>query len=144
MNTIQSLGHQIVPPVYAAAEPSNQVAANAFEHIAGMITEGLSENGPFDGLHVDLHGAMVYEDFQSWRDPRSCRASMPHPAGEFPIVTSLDLDRDNITRESFDLASVMIGYRTYPHVDRCNSAWSAATHRGQPHRDVLLVRKKSI
>ena len=114
MNTIESLGHQIVPLVYAAAEPSNQVTASAFEHIAGMITAGLSENGPFDGLYLDLHGAMVYEDFNDGETEILRRAR--EIAGDIPIVTSLDLHA-NITRESFDLASVMVGYRTYPHVD---------------------------
>ena len=114
INTIETLGHQIAPLVYAAAEPSNQVAASAFEHIAGMITAGLSGKGPFDGLYLDLHGAMVFEDFNDGETEILRRAR--EIAGDIPIVTSLDLHA-NITRESFDLASVMIGYQSYPHVD---------------------------
>jgi microcystin degradation protein MlrC len=114
INTIELLGHQVVPLVYAAAEPSNQVASSAFEHISGMITVGLLEKGQFDGLYLDLHGAMVYEGFKDGETEilRRARAIV----GGIPVVTSLDLHA-NITRESFEMASVMIGYRTYPHVD---------------------------
>jgi len=114
INRIESLGHHIVPLIYAAAEPSNQVAENAFEHITGLITTGLSERGLFDGLYLDLHGAMVYEGFNDGETEILRRARSI--VGDIPIVTSLDLHA-NITRESFNLASVMVGYRTYPHID---------------------------
>ncbi len=108
------LGHEIVPLVFAAAEPANQVTEEAFETIMGMISEGLKEKGPFDGLYLDLHGAMVAENFIDGETKilRICRDII----GDIPITVSLDL-HGNISRESFDLASVMIGYRTYPHTD---------------------------
>ena len=114
INQAEALGYEIVPMVYAAAEPSNQVARDAFDRILGAITAGLSEKGPFDGLFLDLHGAMVYEDFNDGETEilRRCRAIL----GDVPIAVALDL-HGNITRESFELASVMIGYRTYPHID---------------------------
>jgi microcystin degradation protein MlrC len=114
INRAESLGHVIVPLVFAAAEPANQVARDAFETIMRMIIEGLKEKGPFDGLYLDLHGAMVVEDFVDGETEilQICRDIV----GDIPITVSLDL-HGNISRESFDLASVMIGYRTYPHTD---------------------------
>jgi microcystin degradation protein MlrC len=114
INRAEALGHEIVPLTFAAAEPANQVTKEAFETIMGMISEGLKEKGPFDGLYLDLHGAMVVENFIDGETEilRICRDIV----GELPITVSLDL-HGNITRESFDLASVMISYRTYPHTD---------------------------
>jgi microcystin degradation protein MlrC len=114
LNKAESLGHQITPIIYAAAEPSNQVTENAFERIMSLITSTLSEKGPFDGLFLDLHGAMVYENYHDGETEilRRVRAIV----GDIPIVVSLDL-HGNITRETFDLASMMVGYRTYPHTD---------------------------
>src|SRR5581483_3247063 len=37
-------------------------------------------------------------------------------AGEIPIVASLDLHA-NLSQETVQRASVLVGYRTYPHVD---------------------------
>lgn len=110
----EALGHKIVPLVFAAAEPANQVVRDAFETIMGMISEGLKENGPFDGLYLDLHGAMVVEEFIDGETEilKRCREIV----GDILVTVSLDL-HGNISRESFDLASVMIGYRTYPHTD---------------------------
>ncbi len=114
INKAETLGHEIIPLVWAAAEPSNQVTANAFERIMGLIATGLSEKGPFEGLYLDLHGAMVYEDYNDGETEilRRARALV----GDIPIVVSLDL-HGNITRKSFEMASIMVGYRTYPHVD---------------------------
>lgn len=114
INRAEALGHEIIPLVFAAAEPANQVTANAFETIMGWISEGLKAKGPFDGLYLDLHGAMVVEDFIDGETEilRRCRGIV----GNIPITVSLDL-HGNISRESFELASVMIGYRTYPHID---------------------------
>jgi microcystin degradation protein MlrC len=114
INQAESLSHEIIPLVYAAAEPSNQVTKSAFEHIMGLIMQGLSEKGLFDGLYLDLHGAMVYENYNDGETEilRRVRTMV----GDIPIVVSLDL-HGNISRESFDSASMMIGYRTYPHTD---------------------------
>jgi microcystin degradation protein MlrC len=114
LNKAESLGHNITPIIYAAAEPSNQVTESAFERIMGVIALSLSNKGPFDGLFLDLHGAMVYENYQDGETEILRRVRKI--VGDIPIVVSLDL-HGNITRETFDLASILVGYRTYPHTD---------------------------
>jgi microcystin degradation protein MlrC len=109
-----ALGHQVVPLVWAQAEPSGTVSDEAFERITGMILEELRAKGPFDGVYLDLHGAMVtqsYEDAET-EIGRRVRSVI----GDIPLVASLDL-HGNITRECVDVFSALIGYRTYPHVD---------------------------
>ena len=114
LNQAEAQGHEIVPILYAAAEPSNQVSADAFNKIMDKISAGLQANGSFDGLFLDLHGAMVYEEFNDGETEilRRCRGIV----GDIPVVVALDL-HGNISSESFELASVMVGYRTYPHID---------------------------
>ncbi len=108
------MGHEVVPILFTSAQPSGTVTDDAFERITGMITSGLAENGPFDGVYLDLHGAMVT---QSLEDPeteigRRVRAVI----GDIPLVASLDL-HGNITQECVDVFSGLVGYRTYPHID---------------------------
>jgi microcystin degradation protein MlrC len=128
INTAEALGHQIVPILWTAAEPANQVTAAAFERIMGQIAAGLVEanrDQPLDGVYLDLHGAMVTQDFIDGETEilRRARAILDRNDGAEgdapvvpPIVVSLDL-HGNITRQSFEMATAMVGYRTYPHTD---------------------------
>lgn len=116
-------GHEVVPLVWTDAEPANQVTAEAFERIMGLIAAGLSDQMPLDGLFLELHGAMVTEDFVDGETEiiRRARAIV----GDIPIVVTLDL-HGNITPRSIELADGMIGYRTYPHIDLYETGQRAA------------------
>ena len=109
-----SLGLECVPLLWAEAEPSDKMSAGTFDKLMTMFEDEFRASAPFDGVFLDLHGAMIYGDHQDGETEilRRLRAIV----GDVPIVTALDL-HGNIARESFELASAMIGYRTYPHVD---------------------------
>ncbi|MEM5773997.1 MAG: M81 family metallopeptidase, partial [Anaerolineaceae bacterium] len=106
--------HEVYPILLTAAEPSGMIPAEVFDHIAEKIAQGIRQNGPFDGVFLDLHGAMVFGDFQDGEEELVRRVRQA--AGNIPIVTSFDL-HGNITSGCFDLADGMVGCRTYPHVD---------------------------
>ncbi len=105
---------QVVPLVWAGAEPSAPVSQEVFDHLVGMILEELAKNQPYNGLFLDLHGAMVYGDLQDGETEILRRVR--RVVGGLPIVVSLDL-HGNIAPESFELATALVGYRSYPHVD---------------------------
>jgi len=107
-------GYDTVPLMWAGAEPSRPLKADDFDHLVSLMTDALEKNIPYDGLFLDLHGAMVYGDLQDGEEEilRQVRGVV----GNIPIVVSLDL-HGNISPRSFELATVMIGYRTYPHID---------------------------
>ncbi|MCL4562738.1 MAG: M81 family metallopeptidase, partial [Chloroflexi bacterium] len=123
LDVADPLGYEIVPLTWACAEPAGQVTANAFEKIMGLIAAGLSDQGPFDGVFLDLHGAMVFEGFHDGETEilRRVRAIV----GDIPIVAALDL-HGNIALPSVEYASVLIGYRTYPHIDLFETGQRAA------------------
>jgi microcystin degradation protein MlrC len=108
------LGHEVVPLVWAQTQPSGTVSDDAFEQITRMILDGLSGNGPFDGVYLDLHGAMVTQSYEDAETEIGRRVRSV--VGDIPLVASLDL-HGNITRECVEVFSGLIGYRTYPHVD---------------------------
>ena len=66
-------GAEIVMPIAAGAPPSRRVDNDAYEHIAGKICDVVRAGG-FDGIMLDLHGAMVTEAHEVGR-----RAPTPHP-----------------------------------------------------------------
>src|SRR5213595_1157671 len=109
---------EIVLPLAAGAPPSRPVEDAAFEHMAGVICDAVAKGG-YDGMFLDLHGAMVTESFEDGEGEllRRIRAIDPRT----PIAVSLDMHA-NLYDAVIDNATVVTGYRTYPHVDTYDTA----------------------
>src|SRR5262249_1929625 len=108
----------VVLPIAAGAPPSSPVEDAAFEHIADAICNAVKHGG-FDGIMLDLHGAMVTESYEDGEGELLRRIRAIDPAT--PIAVSLDMHA-NIYDAIIDNATVVTGYRTYPHVDTYDTA----------------------
>lgn len=117
-------GWAVVPILRASAVPSAHVTQDAFERIATEIVEGIVASLPLDGIYLDLHGAMVCEHVDDGEGEllARIRAAVGY---DIPIAVSLDL-HGNMTGQSMKDANVMVGYRTYPHVDMALTGYRAA------------------
>ncbi|KIL40333.1 MlrC C-terminus family protein [Gordoniibacillus kamchatkensis] len=128
----RELGIELIPGLYAAATPSGMVAAGAMETLMGEVLRSVDRTA--DAVIVIMHGAMVAEH-------------IPDVEGEFlerlrgmvgyglPVAMTLDL-HGNISRRMVELADIIVGYDTYPHVDMFERAEEALellwrTARGQ-------------
>jgi microcystin degradation protein MlrC len=111
-------GAEVVLPIAAGAPPSRPVDDAAFEHIAGIICEAVSKGG-YDGIMLDLHGAMVTESREDGEGELLRRIRAIDPAT--PIAVSLDMHA-NLYDAIIDNATVVTGYRTYPHIDTYDTA----------------------
>jgi microcystin degradation protein MlrC len=117
-------GHELVPTAWAGTSPSAHVTRDAFERIAGMITDDLRAAGKVDAVYLDLHGAMVTEHLLDGEGELLARVRALVGAGT-PVVVSLDLHA-NVTRRMVDLADVLVAYRTYPHIDMAETGGRTA------------------
>src|SRR5437764_775237 len=108
----------IVLPIAASAPPSRPVEDAAYEHMAGIICDAVAKGG-YDGMFLDLHGAMVTESFEDGEGEllRRIRAIDP----KTPIAVSLDMHA-NLYDAIIENATVVTGYRTYPHIDTYDTA----------------------
>ena len=124
LDALHAAGHETVGLVWAAASPSDRVTADAFERIAGGMIDRLKAALPVDGIYLDLHGAMVSEEFDDGEGEllRRLRALL---GPRIPIAASLDLHA-NVTRQMVALADALAIYRTYPHVDMAETGARAA------------------
>ena len=121
---LHALGHRTVGLAWAAASPSAHVTRDAYERIAGETMRRLQADGPFDGVYLDLHGAMVTEHFDDGEGELLARVR--RVVGErVPVVVSLDLHA-NVTRAMVRHADGMVAYRTYPHIDMAETGARAA------------------
>jgi microcystin degradation protein MlrC len=105
----------LVPIVWASAEPCSYVSDDAFDRIAGMICDGVAGAGRLDGIYLDLHGAMVTASHEDGEGELLSRLRRLVGA-DLPIVASLDMHA-NVTRAMVELSDALAIYRTYPHVD---------------------------
>lgn len=128
--------HELVPLLWTSGGAGGMVTREAFERIACSIVGLLSQQMPVDAVYLDLHGAMVTEDFEDAEGEllRRVRAAV---GDAVPIVVSLDYHA-NVTPQMVMLSDSMVGYRTYPHVDRVETGQYAAVateallKRGRP------------
>jgi microcystin degradation protein MlrC len=116
---IEALDHFTHALTWAAAAPSDVVTEHAFEHIAGLILDGLQSAPPFDAVYLCLHGAMVTEHLEDGEGEllRRVRALI---GPQKPLIASLDL-HSNTTPLMMSESDLLVAYRTYPHVDMADT-----------------------
>ena len=124
IEALHAAGHRTVGLVWGAASPSAQVTRDAFERIAGNLTDRLAAALPVDGVYLDLHGAMVTEHLDDGEGELLARVRRI-VGPRVPVVASLDLHA-NVTRAMMAHADGFDAYRTYPHVDMAATGARAA------------------
>ncbi len=115
---------EIVPILWASAEPGNLVQTEAFETISGKILDGLAAAMPFDGAYFDLHGAMITEEHEDGEGELLSRVRNLL-GSDVPVAISLDLHA-NLTPEMATHADATTIFRTYPHLDMAETGARAA------------------
>ena len=111
---------EVVIPVAAGAAPSGPVAREAYEYMCERIVAAATD---CDAMLLDLHGAMVTEDFDDGEGELLTRIRRVAPS--LPIAVSLDMHA-NLTEAMVTQADIICGYHTYPHVDMDQTAARAA------------------
>ena len=119
-------GHRLLPTTWGSASPSSYVTEHAYEHIAGLILDGLRAARPFDAVCLCLHGAMVAEHLEDGEGELLRRVRILVGA-DIPVVASLDF-HSNTTPAMMEYADALVGYRTYPHIDMADTGRRTAAH----------------
>lgn len=137
------IGWEVVPILAAHANPGGPVTPAAFREIIGEITHRLAGNGPFDGVFIALHGAMVTTSDQDG-ESRILRELRAVIGSKIPVAVTLDLHA-NIFDELAQLVQIAVSYRTYPHVDMAARAAEACglldrTMRGEIAPRIAIAR----
>ena len=111
----EARGIELLPLLSARAQPSGPVTAETFDFFLKTFLEWLRHVLPVDGVALDLHGAMVSEQYDDAEGP-FIAAVRKLLGPEIPLVVTLDLHA-NITRQMAESCDAIIGFDTYPHVD---------------------------
>lgn len=103
------------PLQYARAIPGGSVVAEAYASMKNAFLDMLRAEGPFDGVYLDLHGAMHVQGMDDAEGDWIC--SVREVVGpECLISASFDL-HGNISQREAQALDMLTAYRTAPHVD---------------------------
>ncbi|WP_370304420.1 M81 family metallopeptidase [Pseudooceanicola sp.] len=136
LDTLNDAGVQVLPLFMSRCVSGGHVDDAFYDEVIEIIAEGITAALPLDGVYLSLHGAMICA---TEKDPeggviQAVRQRLGDPS--IPIAVSLDLHA-HVTQRMADMAQIIVGYETYPHVDAYRTGACAAD---------LLVRamKKEI
>src|SRR5213592_869746 len=108
-------GVTLVPSLAAAASPAGRVTADFYEATTRRLLDDLRGAGRLDGVLLDLHGAMVPESLEDGEGDL-LRAVRETVGSAVPVAVTLDFHA-NVTHDMVRHATLLHGYKTYPHVD---------------------------
>ncbi|MBT3559175.1 MAG: M81 family metallopeptidase [Rhodospirillales bacterium] len=115
-------GMEIITPIAGNAAPSGKVDAQAYATMCDAICDAIAAG--CDVCFLDLHGAMVAETTDDGEGSLLKRIRQLAP--DLPIAVSFDLHA-NMTQDIVDNCTVLVGYKTYPHIDM----YEAGEHAGR-------------
>lgn len=114
----------LLPSLAAAASPAGPVVRSFYDETTERLLADLRASGRLDGVLLDLHGAMVPEGLEDGEGPLLARVrEVVGPA--MPIGVTLDFHA-NVTADMVRHATLLHGYKTYPHVDMAERGREAA------------------
>ena len=120
LDVAEGLGAEVIVPIAAGAHPSGYVEKSAYEDMTAAIL-GAVRNG-CDAAFLALHGAMVAEHLDDGEGELLSRIRAVAP--RLPIAVGLDFHA-HLTPAMVENATVIAGYRTYPHIDMGETAQRA-------------------
>lgn len=109
----RNYGWDITHTISAAAGPGGVVTRDAFDTLTAPLIAASS--GPWDGIFLMLHGAMV-TDFCEDGEGEILRRLRAVTGPQVPIAVTLD-PHANVSAAMCAQAQILISYTTYPHVD---------------------------
>jgi len=117
IDVARKAGAEFTVPMAAAAHPSGLVTKAAYEQMAAAIVDEIKRG--CDAALLALHGAMVAEHHDDGEGELLNRIRKIAP--DVPIAVALDF-HSQMTSAIVKGATVIAGYRTYPHIDMADTA----------------------
>ncbi len=130
LDVADEAGWETVTPVAGNAAPSAPVDPEAYAFITDRICDAIEAG--CDAALLDLHGAMVVGGGVTNDGEGTLLTRIRRLAPDLPIAISLDLHA-NLTPAMVEGCTVLVGYKTYPHLDM----YEAAYHSGSILRRAL-------
>lgn len=115
---------ELIPCVGLSASPSGPVTSNVYDFVLTKIADCINKHKHFDGVLLSCHGAMVAEGHDDGEGDlfEFIRNLLGY---DIPLIATLDLHA-NVTDKMAHLATALIPYEKYPHIDTYETGLKAA------------------
>ena len=113
-----------IPTLRGVSLPGGIVTREAYESLVTKTLEMLKNNGPYDGLFFDIHGAMSV-------------VGLDDPEGDFIVRVRAVVGRETIISTSMDLHG-NVSWRLAQHSDLITC------YRMAPHEDAMQSKKRAV
>ncbi|HEY0295149.1 MAG TPA: M81 family metallopeptidase [Bordetella sp.] len=117
-------GLDLVPILVAHGGSGGKVEDDFYRRTTDAIVAGIREQGPFDGVYLALHGAMVSGGVKD-AEGELLSAVREIVGSGVPIAASLDLHA-HVSARMVRTADILVGYANYPHDDAYDTGKRAA------------------
>ena len=140
LEALAAQGATVVPLLRASAFPGGLIDAGDYraikEEMLALLAAAEAQDGPVDGVLLDLHGAMVVDGIEDG-DGDMIAAFRSAVGPDRPVIATFDL-HGNHTRLRVEQATAVVGFDTFPHVDMAERGREAGeimvrTVRGELH-----------
>tara|TARA_R110000850_G_scaffold205605_9_gene331820 strand:+ start:56093 stop:57595 length:1503 start_codon:yes stop_codon:yes gene_type:complete len=125
-------GFELIPLLWTFAFPSGLIERKTYDDLLAEFLERLKteekNNGPVDGVLLDLHGAMVIDGIEDG-DGHFISKVREYIGPDRPILVTPDM-HGNHSQLRVEQATAILGYDTYPHIDM--------NERGQEAADLIV------
>lgn len=115
LRSAEASGVEVVPLWYAETTPCGPVDSSAFEVLIDEMLMSLQGGGPWDGVLLCLHGAAVADGTPD-ADGHILHRVREVVGPSTPVGVTLDMHA-NISDQMVSASTVIVGYRTNPHID---------------------------
>jgi len=122
LKAAEETGGNVQTVVAARALPSMPVDDDAFDRIVTCLCDAVRNH--YDALLLDMHGAMVVKSHANGEGEALKRLRAVAPT--LPIALVLD-SHGSVTPTMARYANVIVGYKTYPHLDMVEAGYKAGT-----------------
>ena len=106
---------ELAPGVAGWSVTSGKLTAEAFASVCSDIVGSLKESLPVDGVLLSMHGSLISEDNDDCEG--LILEQVRNAVGpDVPVVCTLDYHAV-LSKKMVQNSDLLVGYRTYPHVD---------------------------
>jgi microcystin degradation protein MlrC len=135
-------GLAVHPTLVAIATPSGPVTADALDALTAELIAKLKAAPKLDGILLALHGAMVSEHHPHG-DAEIVRRVRQAMGDAIPLVVTHDFHA-NISPEIVERTTVLLNYKTNPHVDQNDRGRKAAEIMARIVKDGVAARQALV
>ena len=108
-------GVELAPLLQASAVPGGVVRRSAYDALKGEFLDRLAAGAPWDGVYLDMHGAMAVEGLED-AEADFIGAARAAVGPDCPFSASYDL-HGNLSGAIMEQLDLVTAYRTAPHDD---------------------------